>query len=501
MSQFTFLQREWPQSSTPRREQRRPSTPIRARPASTPGARWSWRSAGPTSTTPRCGCPTRTTSRALIHEPTFKQAAGEAVFSKARVINDARQPRRAQPPRRCPEADALAAVRELFHVCYWFARTYARARRARRPGSPSIRQRCPRPRADADADRRAAAARWRSGSRERDEKLATLLADKARARRGAEAPARRGRRGQEAAAAQPDTHDYSEAETRDYFIDLLLKEAAGRSTRRATASSRSRDAERQGKGFVDYVLWGDDGKPLGLVEAKRTRRDPRVGQQQAKLYADCLERQFGQRPVIFYSNGYEHWIWDDARYPPRPVQGFYKKAELELLIQRRETRKPLAEAAISSSIVERYYQTRAIRRIAEAFERDHERKALLVMATGAGKTRTVIALVRSADALQLGQARAVPRRPRGAGEPGGQRVQAAPARRLAGQPGHREGRRGPRLRLDLSDDDGPDRRGERRPAALRGRPLRSRRSSTRRTARCSRSIARSSTTSIRCSSA
>ena len=148
----------------------------------------------------------------------------------------------------------------------------------------------------------------------------------------------------------------------------------------------------QGKGFVDYVLWGDDGKPIGLVEAKRTRRDARVGQQQAKLYVDCLEQQFGRRPVIFYSNGYEHWIWDDARYPPRQVQGFYKKAELELLLQRRETRRLLGEAPINSTIVERHYQTRAIRRIAEAFERDHDRKALLVMATGAGKTRTVIAL-------------------------------------------------------------------------------------------------------------
>ncbi|MGH8707987.1 MAG: DEAD/DEAH box helicase family protein, partial [Burkholderiales bacterium] len=89
---------------------------------------------------------------------------------------------------------------------------------------------------------------------------------------------------------------------------------------------------------------------------------------------------------------YEHWLWDDTRYPPRRVQGFYKKAELELLIQRRQTRRSLAEAPVSGEIVERPYQTRAIRRIAEAFERDHDRKALLVMATGAGKTRTVIAL-------------------------------------------------------------------------------------------------------------
>src|SRR6185437_380886 len=196
-----------------------------------------------------------------------------------------------------------------------------------------------------------------------------------------------------AAAAQPDTHDYSEAETRDYFIDLLLKEAGW-----SLDQPRDREFEvtgmpnRRDKGYVDYVLWGDDGKPLGLVEAKRTRRDPRAGQQQAKLYADCLERQFGRRPVIFYSNGYEHWLWDDTRYPPRRVQGFYKKSELELAIQRRETRRSLAKATINPSIVERYYQTRAIRRIAEAFERDHDRKALLVMATGAGKTRTVIAL-------------------------------------------------------------------------------------------------------------
>jgi type I restriction enzyme R subunit len=68
----------------------------------------------------------------------------------------------------------------------------------------------------------------------------------------------------------------------------------------------------QGKGFVDYVLWGDDGIPLALNEAKRTKRDPRVGQRQAELYADCLEKQFGRRPIIFYSNGYEHWLWDDA---------------------------------------------------------------------------------------------------------------------------------------------------------------------------------------------
>ncbi len=136
----------------------------------------------------------------------------------------------------------------------------------------------------------------------------------------------------------------------------------------------------------------DNGNPLALIEAKRSRRNPAEGQQQAKLYADCLEQQFGQRPIIFYTNGYQHWLWDDTRYPPRPVQGFFKKAELELMVQRRSTMRSLLTAEIDENIAGRYYQTRAIRRISEAFERHNERKALVVMATGAGKTRTVIAL-------------------------------------------------------------------------------------------------------------
>ncbi len=327
---------------------------------------------------------------ALIHEPSFKQTAGEAVFSKTRVIN-ALGNRAVHGPRAIPLDEALVAVRELFHVAYWLARTYGRTSRP----APNLAF-------DASALTKAAPVRAQTAEqlqqleaslRERDDKLAALLADRTTldeelARLRAEVAAAK-----QAAALLPDTHDYSEAETRDTFIDLLLKEAGW-----PLDEPRDREFEvagmpnKEGRGFVDYVLWGDDGKPLGLVEAKRTRHDARVGQQQARLYADCLERQFGQRPLIFYSNGYEHWLWDDTRYPPRAVQGFYKKAELELAIQRRSTRKPLAAGEINPGIAERYYQTRGIRRIAEAFERDHERKALVVMATGAGKTRTVIAL-------------------------------------------------------------------------------------------------------------
>jgi type I restriction enzyme R subunit len=327
---------------------------------------------------------------ALIHEPTFKTTAGEAVFSKVRLINTLGN-QAVHSHRPIQPSDAVTAVRELFHFAYWLARSYARGAKPA-PGlvfdTIALPKFAPLPKQTVEQLQK-----LEGGLRERDEKLSALLADKTAldaelTRLRAEvADARK------AATAQPDTHDYSEAETRDAFIDLLLKEAGWQ-----LDQPRDREFEvdgmpnNQGKGFVDYLLWGDDGKPLALVEAKRTRRDARVGQQQAKLYADCLEKRFGQRPVIFYSNGYDHWIWDDRQYPPRQVQGFYKKAELELLIQRRSTRKLLAGSEINQNIVERYYQTRSIRRIGEAFERDHDRKALVVMATGAGKTRTVIAL-------------------------------------------------------------------------------------------------------------
>jgi type I restriction enzyme R subunit len=390
VSQFVFLQREWPAvfEAAGRAEQAVHPDPrtacFYARRALELAVAWAFKHDATLK------LPYQDNLSTLIHEPSFKQAAGEAVFSKARVIVTLGN-RAVHSHRAIPVDDAVAAVRELFHVAYWLARTYGRVTRPV-PGLRFNAAALPMP-ALAPAQTAEQLQALESRLRERDEKLVAVLADKT----ALDAELQRLRSevaaAKQAAAAQPDTHDYSETETRDYFIDLLLKEAGW-----PLDQPRDREFEvagmpnAEGKGFVDYVLWGDDGKPLGLVEAKRTRRDPRLGQQQAKLYADCLERQFGQRPVIFYSNGYEHWLWDDTNYPPRAVQGFYKKAELELLIQRRSTRKPLAAAEINNAIVERYYQTRGIRRIAEAFERDHDRKALVVMATGAGKTRTVIAL-------------------------------------------------------------------------------------------------------------
>ena len=334
--------------------------------------------------------PYRDNLSALVHEPTFRQVCGEPVFQKARVIiqlgNTA-----VHSHGRVAEADALQAARELYHVAYWLARTYARGAKPA-PGlafDPSLVP----SRVLTTPQTLEQLQRFEEDLRGRDEKLLKALADKSaldeelRRLRAEIAEVKRGN------SDRPDTHDYSEEETRDYFIDGLLREAGW-------ILDQERDREYQvtgmprgnGIGYVDYVLWGDDGKPLAVVEAKRTKRDPRAGQQQAMAYADCLEREFGRRPVIFYSNGYEHWMWDDLRYPPRSVQGFYTKDELQLLVQRRATRKSLADAIVNESIAGRHYQIRAIRRIAEAFERECDRKALLVMATGAGKTRTVVGL-------------------------------------------------------------------------------------------------------------
>src|SRR5450631_4142341 len=327
---------------------------------------------------------------ALLHEPSFRHAAGEAVFAKARYINTLRN-RAVHEEKTISSGDAAGAVKELFHVCFWLARTYARKAK---PADGLTFDAAVLSRRDEVLKK--AFVQLKAQQAELDAKngeLTKLLTDKQHLDaeltqlRAAVAAARK------SAEAQPDKHNYNEAETRDRYIDLLLREAGWALDKPHDIEYRVEGmANNEGFGFVDYVLWGADGKPLGLVEAKRTRKDARVGQQQAKLYADCLEARFGQRPVIFYSNGYEHWIWDDTRYPPRQIGGFYKRDELELLIQRRTGRKKLGSEAISRKIVERPYQHRAIRNVARTFEQDGERKALLVMATGSGKTRTVIAL-------------------------------------------------------------------------------------------------------------
>ncbi|WP_370039455.1 DEAD/DEAH box helicase family protein [Nocardioides sp.] len=291
---------------------------------------------------------------------------------------------------------STAVLRELFHVVVWTSYHHSPA--------PSVvplqAQFDPTLAAKAAPLSREDVTRLAAKFKEQDEAHARALAEKDElvAARDAEIAELQAQIAAAQAEAAPDTRDYDEVAARDLFIDVLLHEAGW-----ALDDDRDREypitgmPNAEGNGFVDYVLWGADGLPLAVVEAKRTSKSPEVGQQQAKLYADCLETQFGRRPVIFYTNGYEHRIWDDAGgYPPRETQGFYTRDELELLIQRRQTKLPLTSAQANTDIAGRPYQVRAIKAVGDAFDRK-QREALLVMATGSGKTRTTIALV---DLLQ-----------------------------------------------------------------------------------------------------
>ena len=186
--------------------------------------------------------------------------------------------------------------------------------------------------------------------------------------------------------------DISEFETRKQFIDLDLKIAGWDITNIREEVEVKGMPNTQEAGYVDYVLYGENGKPLAVVEAKRTSKDAKIGQQQAKLYADCLEKEYAQRPIIYYTNGKEIYMWDDLSYPERKVSGYYTQDELQLLIRRRDSKENLEHIYIANNIANRPYQLEAVKKVCESFEQKH-RRALIVMATGTGKTRTAISLV------------------------------------------------------------------------------------------------------------
>ena len=194
--------------------------------------------------------------------------------------------------------------------------------------------------------------------------------------------------------------EIDEATTRKLLIDLMLKDAGWKILPTEGAKHPGMagiEIEVQGMpnnagvGYADYVLFGDDGKPLAVIEAKRTSVDPHVGEQQAKLYADCLEAEYGVRPAIYFTNGYKTWFVDCLGYPKRELYAFHTKEDLQWLHQQRG-RKDITDMSVKDSISNRHYQKTAIKRLCEHFNSKH-RRGLLVMATGTGKTRTAISLV------------------------------------------------------------------------------------------------------------
>ena len=204
----------------------------------------------------------------------------------------------------------------------------------------------------------------------------------------------------DAAQAAADELRFDETKTRTRLIDSLLARAGwdvGNGLESTEQVGKEVEVDGQptatGIGYADYVLWDDNGNALAVIEAKRTAVDAERGRHQAKLYADSLDARFRHRPVIFYTNGFEIWIWDDAQeFPPRKLYGFYSKDSLQHLANYQRTqKKALDTIRINQEIVDRLYQHEAIKRIAERFTQKH-RKALVVQATGTGKTRVAIAL-------------------------------------------------------------------------------------------------------------
>lgn len=202
------------------------------------------------------------------------------------------------------------------------------------------------------------------------------------------------------APVEPVPSTLTEAETRDKYIDLMLCEAGWEIMTEKGIEAASRACieikvlgmpNDGGVGYADYVLFGSNGKPLAVIEAKKTSLDPNVGKQQAILYADCLEKKYGVRPVIYYTSGFQTYIIDVLGYPPRKLYAFHTEDELERLIQKR-TRNSITDVEPQAHITDRYYQKMAIKATCEHLNKMH-RKALIVMATGTGKTRVAISLV------------------------------------------------------------------------------------------------------------
>ena len=200
------------------------------------------------------------------------------------------------------------------------------------------------------------------------------------------------RREEQAETYVPKPLDLSEYKTRKIYIDAMLMDAGWKE-----GSDWINEVELPGMpnksevGYADYVLYDNTHKPLAVIEAKRTCVDVSKGRQQAKLYADLLEKQYKRRPCVFLTNGFETRIID-GQYPERKVACIYSKADLEKMFNLRRMRTSLDHINVDKKIAGRYYQEAAIKAVCDSFDKKNRRKALLVMATGSGKTRTVIEL-------------------------------------------------------------------------------------------------------------
>ncbi|HIQ77589.1 MAG TPA: DEAD/DEAH box helicase family protein [Candidatus Faecousia excrementipullorum] len=326
--------------------------------------------------------------QSLIHEPTFRFALDNGTWGALPYIvklgNLAVHTQKSVEP-----GDALAALRGLFRFVEWIDYCYGTDYQERTFDEALI----PTEKVAVDTA-----------------KTESLLAEKT-----AEIEALQARIAQMSAqyTAQKEKHrqertfgaeDLTEFQTRKRYIDVDMKAMGWKFSGPDADVQEEYPVEGMAgvvgqMGYCDYVLFGKDGLPLAVVEAKRTSRDPNIGRKQAVLYADCLERKFGRRPMMFTTNGFETYFWDDRTGPQRKVSGIFSREDLQKLINRRTERRNLEQIPIDDKITDRYYQKEAIRAVCAQLGKGF-RKHLLVMATGTGKTRTASSLT---DVLSRGR--------------------------------------------------------------------------------------------------
>ena len=334
--------------------------------------------------------PYRDNLQSLIHEPTFRFALDNRTWSKLPYIiklgNLA-----VHTERNISSSDAVLSLRGLFEFIEWIDYCYGAEYEERHFDEAKI----PAEKVVLDETK----------IREQESLLGEKDAEieKLRAHTESLSAAYTEAKEQHQETRTFEADDLSEFKTRKTYIDVDLKDLGWE------FNGESADVWEEYRvddmmdipgqlGYVDYVLFGKDGLPLAVIEAKRTSKDPNIGRKQAVLYADCLERKFGRRPVMFTTNGFETYYWDDQSSPQRRVSELFSKDDLQKLINRREERKPLNEIPIDDKITDRYYQKEAIRAVCDQLQQGF-RKNLLVMATGTGKTRTASSLT---DVLSRG---------------------------------------------------------------------------------------------------
>jgi type I restriction enzyme R subunit len=331
----------------------------------------------------------------LMNEESFRQSVPEVVQNKLHAVRKAGN-HAAHPRRPITTQLSLPCLADLFDIAHWFHIIDGGDRTAvpKYAAPPPLPDGTAKTR-DALEKLRLAEAKYESVLTQLDQETKKRLAAERAATEHATELAQLKEEGQKVATFL----EFNEETTRRRLIDQALI-AAGWDVGASGANTEEVRQEVRlatmptpsGGGFADYVLYGDDGKPLAVIEAKKTAKDARVGGEQARMYATCLEQETGVRPVIFFTNGVDIFLWDDAQgYPYRKVYGFYSKDSLEYLTHQRTNKKPLATIEPNLAIANRMYQLEAVKRVSERFSTNF-RKALLVQATGTGKTRVAISL-------------------------------------------------------------------------------------------------------------